>query len=281
MNVIKKIFYFILHCLIGVEILILITAFPILFQNLPFNLTDYLHAVSDLNIKLFTIGEFKIDGKNSLFPIILVRYIESMKLFGLGLLLACSIAVFVSYLTFFFFKNKMHWVKNLLKAAESIPDLMLILLLQLSVIIIFKKTGIKLAQVVSVREKAVLLPVICLGVPISFYVTRILILHIEEELEKNYILQAKAKGLKFSYILNVHVIRNIIESMFGSSKTVFWSMLSTLLVIDYLFNLNGLSRTMLLGPDPFIIGCLLIFVPLFILYRVYEWVSFSNRKDNR
>ncbi|WP_144555690.1 hypothetical protein [Bacillus sp. X1(2014)] len=78
---------------------------------------------------------------------------------------------------------------------------------------------------------------------------------------------------------NEMVLRNITEGMFGTSKTILWSMLSTLLVIDYLFNMNGLLRMMLTGLDPFFMGCLLIFVPLFLVFRIYEWISFENRKE--
>lgn len=173
----------------------------------------------------------------------------------------------------------MKYLKSFLEVAESIPDLMLILLLQFSVIIIYKKTGIKLATVVSLREEAILLPVLSLSVPISLYITKVMIHYIEEELEKPYIVLAKAKGFTFTYILNVHVLRNIADGMFGTSKTIFWSMLSTLLVVDYLFNMNGLLRIMVTGLDPFFIGCILIFIPFFVVYRMYEWVSFENRKD--
>jgi peptide/nickel transport system permease protein len=276
-----KIGILILQCVIAVEVLILIGVFPILFQNLTFNPSEYYQAFIEFNKRLLEFTPLTIDGTNPIFPTIFDKYIESMKILGLGILVASSIAFVLSYLAFFFFKNRMKTIKNLLEIAESIPDLMLILLLQLAVVVIYKNTGIKLATVVSVREKAILLPVICLSVPISFYITKVIIHHIEEELEKYYVQLAKAKGLAFSYILNMHVLRNIVDGLFGTSKTVFWSMLSTLLVIDYLFNMNGLMRAMLVGTDPFVMGCILIFVPFFILYRIYEWVSFDHRSNTQ
>ncbi|MFJ7726956.1 ABC transporter permease subunit [Neobacillus sp. NPDC097160] len=280
MNGIKKTSSIFLQCIIGVEVLILITAFPVLFANLTIDIKAYCHAIYELNIKVFTLGDFlTADGTNSLFPFIFDRYFESMKILGLGIVAACLIAFLITYLALILFRKRIKAIKYVLELAESIPDLMFILLLQMAVILIYQKTGIKLAQVVSVREKTVLLPVISISIPISFYITKVLILHIEEELEKQYITLAKAKGLSFPYILNFHILRNIADGLFGNSKTIFWSMLSTLLVVDYLFNMNGLLRVMLTGIDPFIIGCILIFVPFFILYRIYEWISFDNRKD--
>jgi peptide/nickel transport system permease protein len=277
---VKKTVSLILQCILAVEVLILIAVFPVLFENLSFNLFKYLHSIYELNVKVFTLGHFfTVDGQSSLFPVILHKYMDSMKILGLGVLAAFFIAFFITYLALIFFKNKIKYLKNFLELAESIPDLMLILLLQFAVILIYQKTGIKLAQVVTIREEAILLPVICLSFPISFYITKVLIHYIEEELEKHYIILAKAKGLKFTYILNIHVLRNITDGVFGTTKTIFWSMLSTLLVIDYLFNMNGLLRMMLTATDPFFIGCLLIFIPFFIVYRIYEWISFDNRKD--
>jgi peptide/nickel transport system permease protein len=281
-NMVKRLFFLIVQCLVGVEVLILIAVFPELFKNLTFNGSQYLQAVYDLNIKLFTFGDFLLwDQKNSVFPVIFYKYMDSMKMLGLSFLTACLIAFIIAYVGLIFFKKKLKYIESFLEILESIPDLMIILLLQFAVIIVYKKTGIKLAQVVTVREEAILLPVISLSVPISLYITKVLIHYIEEELEKHYVMLAKAKGFTFSYILNVHVLRNIADGMFGTSKVIFWSMLSTLLVIDYLFNMNGLLRVMLTAVDPFIIGCILIFIPFFVIFRIYEWVSFDNRKDTQ
>ncbi|PLS00985.1 ABC transporter permease subunit [Neobacillus cucumis] len=279
---IKRMLLLILQCAVGVEVLALIAVFPVLFENLSFNLSEYLRAIYELNVRIITFDHFlTADGQSSLFPVIFYKYFDSMKMLGLGVLAASVIAFLVAYLSLILFNNKIKYIKNFIEVAESIPDLMLILLLQFMVIMVYKKTGIKLAQVVTIRDEAILLPVISLSVPISLYITKVLIHYIEEELEKPYVILARAKGFTFTYILNVHVLRNIAEGMFGTSKTIFWSMLSTLLVIDYLFNMNGLLRIMLTGRDPFMVGCLLIFVPFFFLFRVYEWVSFEGRKDTQ
>lgn len=276
----KKIVSLIFQCVVAVEILILIAVFPVLLENLTFNYTNYLHSIYELNVRVFTFGDFLlIDNRTSLFPYIIFRYLDSMKILGLGILVASLIAFFIAYFALLFFNNKINCIKKFFVLVESIPDLMLILLLQFVVILIYKKTGIKIARVVTTSQEAILLPVICLSVPISFYITKVLINYIEEELEKHYVILAKSKGLTFSYILNIHVLRNIADGLFGTSKTIFWSMLSSLLVIDYLFNMNGLLRLMLTSTDPFFVGCILIFLPFFIVYRIYEWISFDKRKD--
>jgi peptide/nickel transport system permease protein len=281
-KLLTRFFLLLIKCVVGVEVLIWVTVFPELFKNLTFNWTLFLKAGYELNVKLFTFGDFLlVDMKNSVFPVIFYKYFDSMKMLALSFVTACLIAFIVAYIGLIFFKSKINYIKSFLEILESIPDLMIILLLQFAVIIIYKKTGIKLARVVTLSEEAILLPVISLSVPISVFITKVLIHYIEEELDKHYVMLAKAKGFTFTYILNVHVLRNIADGMFGTSKTIFWSMLSTLFVIDYLFNMNGLLRVMLTAKDPFIIGCILIFIPSFIVYRTYEWISFENRKDTQ
>jgi peptide/nickel transport system permease protein len=280
MIIARRAFSFIIQSFIAIIVLILIGVFPILFQNLSFHFHDYLQAIHQETIRIFTLDKLTIDQRNNpLFPSIFDRYLDSMRILGMGILLASFLALLTSYISLLVFPKKMNIIKKLLELLESVPDLMFILLLQMVVIIIFKTTGIKLAQVVTVREKTILLPIISIAVPISFYMTKVLIHYIEVELEKNYIELAKSKGFSYFYILNVHVLRNIVEGIFGTSKTIFWSMLSTLLVVDYLFNMNGLLRVMLQTTDAFIAGCILIFIPFFLLYRIYDWVVFSSRKD--
>lgn len=106
-----------------------------------------------------------------------------------------------------------------------------------------------------------------------------MILYIVEEFGKDYVTLAQSKGFSFSYILNIHVLRNIAERMFITSKTMIWTILSSLVITEKLFNMNALIELMLSGRDQFIIGCMLIFIPVFILYRIFEWVSFEDRKD--
>lgn len=278
---IKRIISIIFQSMIAIEVLVLVGTSPALFRDLSFHLPEYLQSIYQVSIKIFTLDHLTIDGKNSLFPFIFSRYFDSMRIFGIGIILAFFLAFFVAYASLILFRKKIDMVRRILELFESVPDLIYILLLQMTVIFIFKTTGIKLAQVVTVREKTILLPVISISIPISFYITKVLLHLIEKELEKDYTILARAKGFSFFYILNHHVLRNIADGLFSVSKTIFWSMLSTLVVIDYLFNMNGLMRLMLSGTDAFVFGSILLFIPFFILYRIYEGFSIAARRDGK
>jgi len=283
MNVVKKGVILLLECLAAIEVLICVGEIPILFENLGFHLSNYFHSVSQYTAKFFTLQAFSVPigtAKVSIFSILFERYIDSMEILGLGIIVAGIIAFIMAYLTLILFRRKISVVKKLMELAESIPDLIFILLLQMLVIFVYKKTGVRFANVVSLNEKAILLPVISMAVPISFYIAKVMILSIEEELGKEYVTLVKSKGFSNFYILNRHVLRNIVEELFITSKTVIWTMLSTLVIVDRLFNMNALMSSMLEDIDSFIIGCMLLFIPFFLLYRIFDWVGFTNRKDS-
>jgi peptide/nickel transport system permease protein len=284
MKMIMKILILILECLVTIEVLICIGHLPTLFSNLGFQLKDFFHSVTDFNVRFFTFQPFTYNVVGTtvpLFPTILQKYLYSMEILVLGVLTATTIAFLFTYLTLLLFRKKMEIIKKIMDLGESIPDLIFILLVQMLVIFIYKKTGIRVAQVVSLNQKVLLLPIISLAVPNSFYIAKVMILYIEEEFNKDYVTLVKSKGFSFSYIFNIHVLRNIAERMFITSKTMIWTMLSTVVIAEKLFNMNALINLMFSGTDTFIIGCMLIFIPFFILYRIFEWVSFDNGKDAR
>ena len=276
----RKFFSLFAQLLLGIVVLILIGTLPVLFKDFSFHFLEYIHTAYHVAIRFITFDHLTLDGKNALVPFIFDRYLYSMQILGLGIILAYSISFLLAYLGLIVFRKKVNLLKRGLELLEAVPDLIYILLLQMAVIIIFRNTGIKLAQVVSVQNKTVLLPVISISIPITAYLTKVLLQLIQEELQKEYVTLAKSKGLSFFYILNIHAIRNTAEGLFIRSKTAFWSMLSTLVVIDFLFNMNGLMRYMLYGIDPFIAGCILLFIPFFFLYRMYEWISITRGKGD-
>lgn len=71
----------------------------------------------------------------------------------------------------------------------------------------------------------------------------------EEETEQQYVEFAIAKGLSRSTVLIKHVVPNVLKSLYSHIGLNYWSMLSSLFVIEYLFQMQG-------------------FTPL--LYRVYD-----------
>ncbi|MCD7035917.1 ABC transporter permease subunit [Metabacillus sp. GX 13764] len=275
LKLLKSAAFLFLQCFMALLLFILIGALPSFFGNLTFHFSVYLEEVWHLSQRIYTLEGLSIEGY-PLLPILFDRYLYSMSLFGLGLLAAFVLSAAVSYLCLLFFRKRISaWIR-FLEMLEAIPDLLFIVGLQMLVIYVYKATGVKLAQVVTVGSghRTYLLPVLSLALPAAFFITKILLFSIREELDKNYVLLARASGFSFSYILNVHVLRNIWSSLVSSSKTIYWAMMSSLMAVEYLFSTNGLLSFMLKNQstgDVFVISCVFLFVPFIVVYRLLNW----------
>ena len=106
---------------------------------------------------------------------------------------------------------------------ESIPDILIILLSQLLVVIIFQKTGFMPVKLAGIgEERARLLPIICLTLPTTLLFIKLLLLRFREELEKDYSIFAKSKGLSLRHILTNHISRNVLLTTIYYAKQIFY-----------------------------------------------------------
>lgn len=261
--------------LTGVLIFIIIGSLPILLRDLAFDTEGYFNSVKDLIVKIFTFSDLTYDGQHEMLPAVIDRFFYSMGTLGFAFFTALASAFLLSYSIVLFFENKKDYILSFIEIIRSVPDVLWMFLLQALVIWIFKTFGVKLAQTVSLGsdDQAFLLPLISLSLPIFLFITQIIVLKIFEELDKQYITLAKAKGLSYLYMLNVHVIRNITRDLLGHFKTIIWMMLSTLVMVEYIFNLDGLMLFNIkhISVELFVFSCILFFTPFFIIYRLIEF----------
>jgi len=266
---------FILQYITGVLLFIIIGSLPVLLRDLTFDTEGYFNSISDLAVKIFTLSNLTYDGQHEMLPAVLGRFFYSMKTLGMALFAATALAFLLSYLIVLFFEKKKDYILSFIEIIRSIPDVLWMFLLQAAVIWIFKTYGVKFVQTTSLGSdhQAVLLPLISLSLPIFLFLTQIIVLKIFEELDKQYILLAKAKGLSYFYMLNVHVVRNISQDLKGHFKTIVWMMLSTLFMVEYIFNLNGLMlfNIKYVSVELFVFSCILFFTPFFLIYRLIDF----------
>lgn len=263
----------------GVFLFIVIGSLPVLLRNLTFDTEGYFNSVKDLTVKVFTLSNLTYDGQHEMLPAVLGRFFYSMKTLGMGLFAATVMAFLLSYVLVLFFDKKKDYILSFIEIIRSIPDVLWMFLLQAGVVWIFKTFGVKFIQTTSLGSdhQAVLLPLISLSLPIFLFLTQIIVLKIFEELDKPYILLAKAKGLSYFYMLNIHVVRNISQDLKEHFKTIVWMMLSTLVMVEYIFNLNGLMlfNIKYVSVELFVFSCILFFTPFFLIYRLLDFRRLS------
>ncbi|NKE06751.1 ABC transporter permease subunit [Mesobacillus selenatarsenatis] len=269
----------VLQYIAGVFLFIFIGSLPVLLRNLTFDMEGYFNSVKDLTVKVFTLSNLTYDGQHEMLPAVLGRFFYSMKTLGMGLFTATVMAFLLSYVIVLFFDKKKDYILSFIEIIRSIPDVLWMFLLQAGVVWIFKTFGLKFIQTTSLGSdhQAVLLPLIGLSLPIFLFLTQIIVLKIFEELDKPYILLAKAKGLSYFYMLNIHVVRNISQDLKEHFKTIVWMMLSTLVMVEYIFNLNGLMlfNIRYVSVELFVFSCILFFTPFFLIYRLLDFRRLS------
>ncbi|WP_342719381.1 ABC transporter permease subunit [Bacillus paramycoides] len=253
--------------------IICLGALPRLFKGLQINLIGFWNTIVFLGGKLLQPGEITYGFWDSrkLFPQIWIHYIETMIVFIAAFLLSLLIAyvLVVWVLQRSHMKQKM-W-NGIFLTLESIPDILLILLSQLLVVILFQKTGFMPVKLAGLGEERIrLLPIICLTIPTTLLFIKLLLLRFKEELEKDYSLFAKSKGLSLQHILTHHISRNVLLTTIYYAKTNILFMLSNLYIIEWIFNTYGMFVFVKENSklEIFTVSLVILYVPLFILFRI-------------
>ncbi|MCW9129660.1 ABC transporter permease subunit [Bacillus paramycoides] len=253
--------------------IICLGALPRLFKGLQIDLIGFWNTIVFLGGKLLRPGEITFGFRDSrkLFPQIWIHYIETMIVF----LSAFLLSLLIAYVLVVWVLQRSHMKQKVWNGVfltlESIPDILLILLSQLLVVIVFQKTGFMPIKLAGVGEERVrLLPIICLTIPTTLLFIKLLLLRFREEMEKDYSIFAKSKGLSLRHILTHHISRNVLLTTIYYAKTNILFMLSNLYIIEWIFNTYGMFVFVKENSklEIFTVSLIILYVPLFILFRL-------------
>lgn len=210
------------------------------FGFYPFH---YFKAVHDTFFNLFTIwdSKFYYYGEYDVFPYIIDKYIYTMSILFSALLITIFISFFLAYVFFFLSLRFKKLLKGILVVLDSIPDIIIILASQLLIIRIYQETGIRILRLYGIGDNVYFLPIICLSFVPIVMVIKIMLEIFEEENKQQYVEFAIAKGLSRSTVFIKHVLRNVIKSLFSHVSLIYWYMLSSLFVIEFLFQMQGFT----------------------------------------
>ncbi|AXO93095.1 peptide ABC transporter permease [Bacillus anthracis] len=253
--------------------IICLGALPRLFKGLQIDLIGFWNTIVFLGGKLLQPGEITYGFRDSrkLFPQIWIHYIETMIVFLSAFLLSLLIAYILVVWVLQRSHMKLKMWNGIFLTLESIPDILLILLSQLLVVILFQKTGFMPIKLAGIGEERIrLLPIICLTIPTTLLFIKLLIFRFKEELEKEYSLFAKSKGLSLRHILTHHISRNVLLTTIYYAKTNILFMLSNLYIIEWIFNTYGMFVFVKENSklEIFTVSLVILYVPLFILFRI-------------
>lgn len=256
--------------------LLCLAAFPLVLSsaedgNILFNFLGMFAIIKTFITGLFTGDAYYfIQGDRTVFIFSVIG--DSFASSFYYLIMAGVVVLTLTFLFgIWFWKLNERFFGKIISLLGILPDFILILLLQLLVTIVYKSFGIKLAKVASFDSDnmAVLLPVITLIIIPLLYAVKALNEKTKDVLTQDYILTAIAKGIKKKDIYLYHVTTNVTPYLKADMHKVLAIMISNLFIVEYLFNLNGITALFFQTQAYFgyqynlVIFCL---VALFLLY---------------
>ncbi|WLD92590.1 ABC transporter permease subunit [Alkalihalobacillus sp. AL-G] len=242
-------------------------------------LPSLIHGI-DQKVNLW---EYTLNDKTySLFPDLFEKYFYSMTIFMGALLVGLCFAIFFTFCTSILHHRLKRMIYGLISLFESLPDIFIVIVLQLTIVYIYQKTGLLIANVTTLYDdKIYLLPILTLSVLPTIQLFKITFLLMNEEQDKPYITVAKSMGLSDHYILIRHVFKNVLFNLFLYFKTIFVFMLSNLFIMEYVFNIHGIMMTMLsFNSFMFFISVMLIAIPFTFLFELAQSFIYQSTGKN-
>ncbi|GAB6562120.1 ABC transporter permease subunit [Bacillus mobilis] len=264
--------------------IICLGALPKLFYGFELHASEYIQSLKEVFVNLMDISNFQYVRGKFLFPQLFVHYKETIVIFLAAFFISLFVAFCIVYVIMSSSPRIQHRIKSFLIFLESIPDILLILVSQILVVWFFKQTGFLPFQIASIGGESIRgLPIFCLSIPTTILFVKMLVLRFENELEKDYVLFAKAKGLNRFHILNRHILRNVLLSTLFFAKTNIFFMLSNLYIIEWIFNTGGIFMFLKsyesIRVEVFIVSVLLIYIPIFIVFKLFHYLIPAAMKE--
>lgn len=264
--------------------LILLTAFASQFLT-GFNpsFSQFLDTILFIVESLISPDKLTVIGPTgyeySIFTSFWDYYSYSLIIFLSALIVSILIGIFLTYFTILLPAKRRKLVTKIASLLESLPDLFIIMIIQFAVVYYYKKTSVLLFPVAGTgNNKAYFLPICALALIPSFMVFKIVLLLANDELEKQYVVLVRSKGLNRTVVFFRHILRNIIPSIFTHSKSILLLLLSSLVIFELIFNIYGIVTYIINYPQPNVIAFSLImfYLPIFILYAVITAIIERN-----
>lgn len=209
------------------------------------------------------------------------RYVYTMEILILSLLLITVQGLILAAFTLVGPYKFKRFFKRLLDMVEAIPDLLVIFLFQITVIYIYKSTGLKLFQLYGFTGTPYFIPIVVISFLPSLFLAQFWANVFEEEAQKDYVTYAKAKGMGLSRIYLVHMLRNTLPMYMVQLRTVVWMVLSNMVLIEFMFKIKGFTEVLgniFFQPVSQVLFNFILFaLPIILVDLIVRFISYKTR----
>ncbi|MCC5892007.1 ABC transporter permease subunit [Exiguobacterium sp.] len=261
-------------------VLIAISALPSLVVQLEFVPSNYWNGLQQQFSQLTKLDEityYNVTAQQELplLPALAPLMKETVIIFMTSL--AVSVAFALLYAYFFYRSGKR--VRTVLQQTsqtlEMVPDLFWLIFTQFLAITLYKQTGFNRIEVAGgFAEYIRFLPIVTLTLTILFFLLKWLTKHILEEEATPFLELARAKGVRPAALFWKHLLPNLVYRFYLFFRSNLITVLSSLLIIEYLFNVQGIFRFVVYNPVmPILLVILLVvYIPIFLVDVLAEWL---------
>lgn len=228
--------------------------------------TEYINGIFDGSSFVFSVGQFKWNAFTDLPGYVFVT------MFYVGI--SSMIGIFVGFpIGLMRYKKHVSSSQGFMTFISSIPDFIVILLLQLLAVYFKTITGVRLAKISMVDSMPLLLPITAMSLYPVIYVIK----HISRQAYnvscQSYIQFARARGLKRSKIILNHMIPALLPGLSADVNKVTMLVMANVFITERLFRINGLTTFMFkysFQSDGgyqygFVVSCLLYIFLIYIM----------------
>ncbi|MFC4559199.1 ABC transporter permease subunit [Virgibacillus kekensis] len=261
--------------------IVLIGALPGLLNGFSLDLISYLNEVKSIVLHLIqpnelTYKHYASETERDLFPALFQPYFYSLTIFFGAFLVAAVVALLLACTIIFLRNKKIRMVKYLVFIVESLPDIVVIFSAQILVVWIHQNMGIQLFNFVTLGgEYAYFLPIVTLAILPCVYLFKVTLLSLETELDEDYVDMARAKGVGNVVVIFKHILRNALTGIVIHIGPVLWLMLANMVMLEYLFNMYGITQFIFANysAEIFTLGLIMLFIPIFIVQLLIKYIA--------
>ncbi|MCH4826918.1 hypothetical protein [Planococcus halocryophilus] len=276
--------------LLGLLGILLISCAPVLFSpGQSFDIRLFFQTCWQVLTALLRPAEwqlnYRVPGTFDMVDVSFSHYLTGPYLYSMPILIsALLLALLLSFgLAMLFMLSKGRTKLIILqstKVLESFPDFSYIFLIQIAVVQIYTITGYLVLDFYSLGGDLVYLaPILCLSVLPTLLFFKFFVLLFEAEWKQPYVDLARGKGLGNVEVLLKHCASNVLKSLFFQSKSIVWLTISSLLIIEHLFGIEGILYYLRSDFTPKGITFILVtvFTPFFLFYAFVELMINKKR----
>jgi peptide/nickel transport system permease protein len=204
-----------------------------------------------------------------------MQLVPTLELAGAAAATSVVLAVVVAVLT----AKRRSWLRALTTGTELVLASMPTFVVGLLLLIVF---GLELdALPISGNSgaKSLVLPVLALALPVSAVLAQVLQSQLEEVLEQPFILTARARGMREMAVRLRHALRHASIQLVTMSGYVIGSLLGGAVIVESLFNRQGLGQLMLQATTdkdiPLVTGVVLFAALAYVIVNIVVDLAYT------